>query len=56
MDSAPRSWRDSLALYAHPRLVAVLFMGFASGLPLALSGATLAFRMAELGVDLVTVR
>jgi PAT family beta-lactamase induction signal transducer AmpG len=55
MDSAPRSWLDSLALYARARLVAVLFMGFASGLPLALSGATLAFRMAELGVNLTTI-
>jgi PAT family beta-lactamase induction signal transducer AmpG len=49
------AWLDSLRIYARPRLLAVLFMGFASGLPLALSGATLAYRMAEAGVDLTTI-
>jgi PAT family beta-lactamase induction signal transducer AmpG len=50
-----RAWLDSLRIYLRPRLLAVLFMGFASGLPLALSGATLAFRMAERGVNLTTI-
>jgi PAT family beta-lactamase induction signal transducer AmpG len=33
----------------------VLFLGFASGLPLALSGSTLLFWMAEIGVNLKTI-
>jgi PAT family beta-lactamase induction signal transducer AmpG len=49
------AWLDSLRIYLRPRLLAVLFMGFASGLPLALSGATLAYRMAESGVTLTTI-
>ena len=40
-----------LAVYREPRLIAVLLMGFASGLPLALTFATLSFRLAETGVS-----
>jgi len=36
-------------------LIAVLLMGFSSGLPLALTGATLYFWLAELGVSLTTI-
>ena len=41
-DSAqPRpSFLDALAVYLKPRVLIVLFLGFSSGLPLALSGAT----------------
>ncbi len=38
-------------VYREPRLVAVLLMGFSSGLPLALTFATLSFRLAEIGVS-----
>ena len=44
-------WLSSLAVYREPRLIAVLVMGFSSGLPLALTFATLSFRMAEIGVS-----
>ena len=44
-------WLGSLAVYREPRLVAVLLMGFSSGLPLALTFATLSFRLAELGIS-----
>ena len=44
-------WLSSLAVYREPRLIAVLLMGFSSGLPLALTFATLSFRMAEIGVS-----
>jgi MFS transporter, PAT family, beta-lactamase induction signal transducer AmpG len=44
-------WFSSLAVYREPRLVAVLLMGFSSGLPLALTFATLSFRLAEQGVS-----
>src|SRR5438445_10916198 len=40
-----------LRLYREPRLVAILFMGFSSGLPLGLTGATLTFWLAESGVS-----
>src|ERR1700689_2487878 len=54
--TAPRaSWRDSLAVYLKPRVRFVLFPGFSSGLPLALSGSTLLIWMRESGVDLGTI-
>ncbi|WP_298885003.1 MFS transporter [uncultured Bradyrhizobium sp.] len=49
------SWRDSLAVYLQPRVLIVLFLGFSSGLPLALSGSTLLVWMREAGVDLKTI-
>jgi MFS transporter, PAT family, beta-lactamase induction signal transducer AmpG len=47
-----RSRLDSIAVYLRPRVLVVLFLGFSSGLPLALSGSTLFFWMREAGVDL----
>src|SRR5579864_676294 len=49
------SWRDGLAVYLKPRVLIVLFLGFSSGLPLALSGSTLLIWMRESGVDLGTI-
>ena len=46
------SWSDALAVYFKPRVLIVMFLGFSSGLPLALSGATLLVWMRESGVDL----
>src|SRR5215469_14768588 len=43
-------WFESLRIYRTPRLLAVLFMGFSSGLPLALTFATLSFWLAEAGI------
>src|SRR5256714_8063239 len=54
-DTTPTSWRDSLAVYLQPRVLIVLFLGFSSGLPLALSGSTLLVWMREAGVDLKTI-
>ncbi len=51
----PYSWRDGLAVYLQPRVLIVLFLGFSSGLPLALSGSTLLIWMREAGVDLGTI-
>jgi PAT family beta-lactamase induction signal transducer AmpG len=53
--SAKPGWRDAAAVYLKPRVLIVLFLGFASGLPLALSGSTLLFWMAEIGVNLKTI-
>jgi PAT family beta-lactamase induction signal transducer AmpG len=53
--SAPGRVRKALALYLQPRLLIIFFMGFASGLPLALSSATLFFWLAEAGVALAAI-
>ena len=50
-----RSLAESLAVYLRPRVIIVLLLGFSSGLPLALSGATLAIWMTERGVNLGTI-
>lgn len=50
-----RDWLDALAVYAERRLVFIFLMGFASGLPLALSGATLSIWLTEAGVSLAAV-
>jgi MFS transporter, PAT family, beta-lactamase induction signal transducer AmpG len=47
--------RETLAVYLRRRVLIVLFLGFSSGLPLALSGSTLLVWMKESGVDLGTI-
>src|SRR5215469_10128661 len=42
----------ALAVYLRPRVLIVLFLGFSSGLPLALSGSTLQVWAQQSGVDL----
>lgn len=54
--TAPRpSFADTLAVYLKPRVLVVMFLGFSSGLPLALSGSTLLVWMTEAGVNLGTI-
>ena len=49
---APRGrMADTLAVYLKRRVLIVLFLGFSSGLPLALSGSTLAIWMTEVEPD-----
>jgi PAT family beta-lactamase induction signal transducer AmpG len=50
-----RGWLDALAVYRQPRLIAILFMGFSSGLPLALTFGTLSYWLAEIGVSLTAI-
>ncbi|OQW56540.1 MAG: MFS transporter [Proteobacteria bacterium SG_bin9] len=52
---ARTSWFEALTIYLRPRMLVVLFLGFSSGLPLALSGSTLSIWMRESGVDLKTI-
>jgi PAT family beta-lactamase induction signal transducer AmpG len=52
---APASYLDTIAVYLRPRVLIVMFLGFSSGLPLALSGSTLSVWMTEAGVDLGTI-
>jgi PAT family beta-lactamase induction signal transducer AmpG len=49
------SFAETLAVYLKPRVLIVMFLGFSSGLPLALSGSTLLVWMREAGVDLGTI-
>jgi MFS transporter, PAT family, beta-lactamase induction signal transducer AmpG len=46
---------DAAAVYLKPRVLIVMFLGFSSGLPLALSGTTLLVWMTETGVNLGTI-
>jgi MFS transporter, PAT family, beta-lactamase induction signal transducer AmpG len=46
---------DTFAVYLQRRVLIVMFLGFSSGLPLALSGSTLLVWMREAGVDLGTI-
>ena len=50
-----RSLTDALAVYLKRRVLIILFLGFSSGLPLALSGTTLLVWMRESGVNLGTI-
>ncbi len=48
-------WFAALAVYREPRLVAVLLMGFSSGLPLVLTAGTLSYWLADLGLSLTAI-
>jgi PAT family beta-lactamase induction signal transducer AmpG len=48
-------WLTAVAIHAEPRVLAVLFLGFSSGIPLALTGQTLIVWMRESGVSLAVV-
>jgi len=48
-------WLAAGRVYLEPRVLAVLALGFSSGLPLALTGATLQAWMTESGVDLKVI-
>ncbi|MEW5729173.1 MAG: AmpG family muropeptide MFS transporter [Pseudomonadota bacterium] len=50
-----KGWRDSFAVYLDRRILTILLLGFSSGLPLALTGATLAVWMTEAGVNLKAI-
>lgn len=50
-----RNWRDSLSAYAHPQVVAMLFLGFAAGLPFPLVLTTLSARLRQAGIDRTTI-
>ncbi|MDY0069696.1 MAG: MFS transporter [Porticoccaceae bacterium] len=46
-----RSWRQALAVYGQPPVVAMLFLGFSAGLPLLLVFSTLSAWLTEEGVS-----
>jgi PAT family beta-lactamase induction signal transducer AmpG len=47
-----QSFLDAAAVYLKPRVLIVMFLGFSSGFPLALSGTTLLVWLTESGIDL----
>jgi len=49
------SWKDSLRVYAQPRVIGMLFLGFSAGLPLLLVLGTLSFWLREAGIDRTTI-
>src|SRR5262245_17634248 len=52
--ATPSTW-DSIAVYLRPRVLIVMFLGFSSGLPLALTGTTLQIWSTQSNVDLKTI-
>lgn len=48
-------WRGAFAAYAHPRVRAMLFLGYSSGLPFALVLTTLGTRLRQSGIDRSTI-
>jgi MFS transporter, PAT family, beta-lactamase induction signal transducer AmpG len=53
--AARPSLTETFAVYLKPRVLVIMFLGFSSGLPLALSGSTLLVWMTEAGVNLGTI-
>jgi PAT family beta-lactamase induction signal transducer AmpG len=47
---AARSWFDAVRAYSQPRVLAILFLGFASGLPFYLVFQTLSFWLRQEGI------
>ncbi len=50
-----RRWLTAITIYKDPRVLAILFLGFSSGLPLALTGTTLALWLREEGLTLTSI-
>jgi PAT family beta-lactamase induction signal transducer AmpG len=50
-----KTWLAALEVYTHPRVVAMLFLGFSAGLPLLLVLGTLSFWLSEAGIARATI-
>jgi PAT family beta-lactamase induction signal transducer AmpG len=53
--SADRSWLDTLRIYAHPRVIGMLFLGFSAGLPFLLVFSTLSAWLTDYDVSRSTI-
>ncbi len=49
------SWRESIAVYARPKVIAMLFLGFSAGLPFLLVFSTLGTWLADEDVSRTTI-
>lgn len=54
-ETATRSWREALGVYLHRRVIAMLFLGFAAGLPFPLVFTTLSTWLRDVGVERTTI-
>lgn len=52
---AKRSWGQTLAMYRRPIMLAMLVLGFASGLPLMMVFSKLSFWLRDAGIDRTTI-
>jgi MFS transporter, PAT family, beta-lactamase induction signal transducer AmpG len=50
-----RGWLDALLAYRHPRVAAMLFLGFSAGLPFMLVFSTLSAWLREVGIERATI-
>ena len=50
-----RGWLDAVAAYKHPRVLAMLFLGFSAGLPFMLVFSTLSAWLREVGIERATI-
>jgi PAT family beta-lactamase induction signal transducer AmpG len=50
-----KDWWSAFSAYLTPRMLVILAMGFASGLPLLLTLSTLSYWLTKVGVDLTTI-
>src|SRR5215475_7936332 len=50
-----KDWWSAIAPYLTPRMLVILAMGFASGLPLLLTLSTLSYWLSKVGVDKTTI-
>ena len=50
-----RDWRESLAVYSRPRVIAMCFLGFSAGLPFLLVFSTLSAWLRDVGLALSTI-
>jgi PAT family beta-lactamase induction signal transducer AmpG len=53
--SVKKNWWEAVSAYLTPRMLIILAMGFASGLPLLLTLSTLSYWLSKLGVDKTTI-
>lgn len=53
--NARRSWGEAFAVYLHPRVIGMLFLGFSAGLPFLLVFGTLSLWLREAGISLSAI-
>ena len=54
-DTKKRTWAETFRMWLHPRVVAMLFLGFSAGIPFSLIFFTLSIWLSEAGVSRSTV-
>ena len=50
-----RSWLEAISIYTRPRVIAMVFLGFAAGLPFLLVFSTLTYWLSDAEVDKTTI-